>query len=402
MRMTPLRWVMGALLLVVLPALLVAPLPEFTFEQLFGRDPVSRTWFDYRNGAALLASTEHSRLLRNHYLGGIAKKYAQEPFVAASGSTASVIMDARGKLRYNPGQAKELRFDSVFHVVQNSVEQIRLRTATGSLGDVRAVVQMYAPTDSLFNAAKTHYANSTLTPWAVMPPALDGTTCKALYPIGMLRTFATHSYGVLGPCFLQAAFGRPGRGMQDFLWRTHYEIPSYLSPDHVGLADGAVGTERRPAFERENEIMAIFLERSWPDANRLPCFAYGGYACDSLVMLETANRARFRQSYGDPNVVPLTVNWYSQSAWELGVVYDEIGAVPFAQLWRSDKPLEESFTAITGETRAGFERRILIRRAGTTYHPGPWPTAPTLLTILALCAAVYGLAMQFSPRPRVA
>ena len=155
---------------------------------------------------------------------------------------------------------------------------------------------------------------------------------------------------------------------------------------------------RLPAFLREFSI----LERGTQGGTVYPlsCIAYGGPFCEQIVGDEYASLGRSRRSSGNPNVVPIH-GWYLNSFTELGTLYRELGPEQFALIWRSDKPVFATFTDVTGMTVGEFDRKLLLKETGP-YHPGPWPAAATILTLVALCVTATAIAAPFGTRPQVA
>lgn len=397
MRMTPLRWVSAALLGIALPALLLAPAPSYHFEDQLRDEFGTRRFSDFAAMNIRIAS-QRSSTLQNRYFAQRAAELAKEPVMVGAGSSLSIVKDARVELFKHQRTYYEAAFDSVVGDVSQKVDAIRARTAAGSLGDVRAVLRTFAQLDAAAFSAPISMPNTrTAQPWAVMPPAIDGRTCMALYPVGTLRQYEQRHSTLVGPCFPYAAFGLPGRGMLQFLADIQYQSGRFISWDASRPMDPSP-VRRLPAFLREFSI----LERGTQGGTvyPMPCIAYGGPFCEQIVADEYANLGRSRRPSGNPNVVPIH-GWYYNSFSELGAMYRELGPEQFALIWRSDKPVFATFKEVTGMTVGEFDRKLMLEQTGP-YHPGPWPTAATILTLLALCVTATAIAAQFGTRPQVA
>ena len=398
MRMTPLRWVSAALVGIALPALLLAPVPDFQFKDQFPDELNSIRFSDWSAAANIRIASLRSGTLRNRYFAERAAALAKEPVVVGTGASPSIVKDARIELFKHQGANNEAAFDSVVGAVAHKVDAIRARTAAGSLGNVRAVLRTFPQLDAGALSAPISMPNiRTSQPWAVMPPAIDGRTCMALYPVGTLRQYEQRHATLVGPCFPYAAFGLPGRGMLQFLAGIQYQSGRFIQWE-ADLPMDRSPARRLPAFLREFSI----LERGTQGGTVYPlsCIAYGGPFCEQIVGDEYASLSRSRRSSGNPNVVPIH-GWYRNSFTELGTVYRELGPEQFALIWRSDKPVFATFTNVTGMTVGEFDRKLLLKETGP-YHPGPWPTAATILTLVALCLTATGIAAQFGTRPQVA
>ena len=397
MRMTPLRWVSAALLGIALPALLLAPVPSFHFVEQFNEFGLQR-FSDFSAAMNIRIASQRSSTLRNRYFAQRAAELAKEPVVGGAGSSPSIVKDARVELFKHQRTYNETAFDSVVGDLAQKVDAIRARTAAGSRGDVRAVLRTFAQLDAATLSAPNFMPNiKTTQPWAVMPPAIDGRTCMALYPVGTLRQYEQRHSTLIGPCFPYAAFGLPGRGMLQFLTDIQYQSGRFISWDANFPSDPSPA-RRLPAFLREFGI----LERGTQGGTVYPlsCIAYGGPFCEQIVADEYANLGRSRRPSGNPNVVPIR-GWYTNSYSELGAMYRELGPEQFALIWRSDKPVFATFAVVTGMTVGEFDRKMLLEQTGP-YHPGPWPTGATILTLLALCLTATAIAAQFGTRPQVA
>ena len=404
MRMTPLRWVSAALLGIALPALLIAPVPDYRFEEQFRDEFSSRRFSDFSSAANLRVASQRSNTLRNRYFAQRAAELAKEPVIVGAASSPSIVRDARIVLFTRPRADRSAPFDSVVDDVAQKIDAIRARTAAGSRGNVRVVLKTFAQVDAAALQAPIHMPNlKTTQPWAVMPPAIDGRTCLALYPVGSLNQYVQRHSPLIGPCFPYAAFGLPGRGMLQFLADIQYQSGQFVAWD-ADLQVGRPPVQRPPAFLRELGVLEGVVElRMYSQGgtvNLLPCIAYGGPFCDQIVADEYANFGRSRRSFGNPNVVPFH-DWYNNSLSDLGAMYRELGPEQFALIWRSDKPVFATFAEVTGMTVGTFDRKLLLEQTGP-YHSGPWPTAATILTLIALCVTATGVATQFGTRPPVA
>lgn len=400
MRMTPLRWVSALLLGIALPALLVAPVPSYQYEDRL-RDEYG-TWRndDYSAAVNIRIASQRSSRLRNRYFAERAASLAKEPVIIGAGSSRSIVKDARVELVKHPRFNNEAPFDSVVGILAQKVDEIHTRTAVGSRGDVRTVLRTFPQIDAATLAAPANmpFLNTTQ-PWAVMPPAIDGHTCMALYPVGSLHQNEYHHSTLVGPCFPYAAFGLPGRGMLQLLTEIKYQGGQYF-PWSAGLPKGPSPVKRLPAFLRELDVLQRGEYTLGGTVNPLPCIAYGGSFCEQMVADNYSDGVRNRRSFGNPNVVPIRGSYFD-SFLDLGVLYRELGPEQFALLWRSDKPVFATFAEVTGMTVGEFDRALLLKAVGP-YHPGPWPTGTTILTLVALCLIATGIAAQFGTRPQVA
>ena len=398
MRMTPLRWVSAVLVGIALPALLLAPVPSYQFEGR-SRDGFNSIRFsDFSAPVNIRIASQRSGTLRNRYFAQRAAELAKEPVVVAAGSSQSIVKDARVELFKNQRAYNQATFDSVVGDVAKKVDAIRARTVAGSRGDVRAVLRSFPQVDAAALSAPISMPNLRTTQgWAVLPPAIDGRTCMVLYPVGTLSQYVVRRSTLVGACFPYAAFGLPGRGMLQFLTDIRYQSGQFIPRDEDPYMNPSP-FRRQPAFLRELGV----LERGtqWGNVNPLPCIAYSGPFCDQMVADEYTALSRSRRPAGNPNVVPIR-GWYYNSFSDLGTMYRELGPDRFALIWRSDKPLFATFTEVTGMTVGEFERKLLLDQTGP-YHPGPWPTAATILTLVALCVTATGIAAQFGARPQVA
>jgi len=400
MRMTRLRWASAALLGIALPALLLAPVPDYSFEGVYRNELTAMRFSDWSAVANIRIASQRSGTLRNRYFAERAAALAKEPVVVGAGSSPSFVTDARIELVKRPHTDRNVPFTSVVSDVAQKIDEIRARTATGSRGKVRAVLKTFPQIDAAALSSPIPLPNvRTLQPWAVMPPAIDGRTCMALYPVGSLDEYVQRHSTLIGPCFPYAAFGLPGRGMLQFLSDMQYQSGRFVSWEAEIPTDPSP-VKRLPAFLREIGVLEQEEYTRGGTANLLPCIAYGGPFCEQLVADEYATSVRTRLSLGNPNVAPIH-GWYFKSFSDLGTMYRELGPDQFALIWRSDKPVTATFAEVTGMTVGEFDRKLLLDQTGA-YHPGPWPTAPTLLTLIALCLLATGIAAQFGTRPHVA
>ena len=401
MRMTPVRWVSAVLLGIALPALLVAPVPSYQYEDRLRDEYGTRRYADYSAAVNIRIASQRSSTLRNRYFAERAAALAKEPVIIGAGSSRSIVRDARVQLVKHPRFNYEAPFDSVVGILAQKVDEIHTRTAAGSRGDVRTVLRSFPQIDAATLAAPANmpFLNTTQ-PWAVMPPAIDGHTCMALYPVGSLHQNEHPHSTLVGPCFPYAVFGLPGRGMSQLLTEIKYQSGQYF-PWSAGPSEGPSLMNRLPASQREFNVLYQEENRvGRGDLNALPCIAYGGSFCEQLVADEYSDVVRNRRSFGNSNVVPIRGSYFN-SFLDLGIMYRELGPEQFALIWRSDKPVFATFAEVTGMTVGEFDRSRLLTAAGP-YHPGPWPTATTILTLVALCLLATGIAAQFGTRPQVA
>ena len=399
MRMTPLRWIAAALLGIVMPALLLAPVPVNQFEEQYRHDFGSLRYSDYSPIVDVRIASQRSTTLRNRYFAQHAAQLANEQVIVGAGSSPSIVSDARIELFKRPRSNREAPFDSVVSEVAQTVDAIRARTAKGSRGNVRVILRTFAQIDAATLSAPINMPNiKTAQPWTVMPPAIDGRTCMALYPVGSLNQYVQRHSTLVGPCFPYAAFGLPGPGMVQFLTDIQYQSGRFISWDAGRRVDPS-SAQRPPAFMRELGVLVGGEFTLGGTLNPMPCIAYGGPFCDQIVADEHNNFGRSFRSLDNPNVVPIH-DWYRNSFSDLGTMYRELGPDQFALIWRSDKPVIATFAEVTGMTVGEFERKLLLDQTGP-YHPGPWPTAATILTLFALCVTATGIAAQFGTRPQV-
>ena len=400
MRMTPLRWVSAALLGIVLPAMLLAPVRDYSFEAPYRNELTTMRFSDWSAVANIRIASQRSGTLRNRYFAERAAALAKEPVAVGAGSSPSFVRDARIELFKRPHTDRNVPFASVVGDAAQKIDEIRARTATGSLGTVRAVLRTFAQVDATALSSPIPLPNvKTSQPWAVMPPAIDGRTCMALYPVGSLDDYMQRHSTLIGPCFPYAAFGLPGRGMSQFLSVMQYQNGRFIWWE-TDLPTEPSPLKRLPVFLREFDVLQRGEYTQGGSVDPLPCIAYGGPFCEQMVADEYASSVRTRHSFGNPNVVPIH-SWSYNFFSDLGTMYRALGPDQFAQIWRSDKPVAATFAEVTGMTVGEFDRKLILEQTGT-YHPGPWPTAPTLLTLIALCLLATGIAAQFGTRPHVA
>lgn len=397
--MTPLRWVSAALLGIALPAMLLAPVPDYSFEAPYRNDLTAIRFSDGSAVANIRIASQRIGTLRNRYFAERAAALAKEPVAVGAGSSPSFVRDARIELVKRPHTDRDVPFASVVGDVAQKIDEIRARTATGSLGTVRAVLKTFAQVDATVLSSPIPLPNVKTQPWAVMPPAIDGRTCMALYPVGSLGEYVQRHSTLIGPCFPYAAFGLPGRGMLQFLSDIQFQSGRFISSE-ADLPKEPSPLKRLPAFLRELDVLEQGEYTQGGSVNPLACIAYGGPYCEQMVADEYAISVRTRLSLGNPNVAPIH-GWYFYSVSDLGTMYRELGPDQFALIWRSDKPVTAAFAEVTGMTVGEFDRKLMLEQTGA-YHPGPWPTAPTLLTLIALCLLATGVAAQFGTRPHVA
>lgn len=400
MRMTPWRWVSAALLGIVLPALLLAPVLDYHFEAPFRDELNSIRFSDWSAAANIRIASQRSGTLRNRYFAERAATLAKEPVVVGAGSSPNFVRDARVELFKRPHTDRNVPFDSAVGEVAQKIDAIRARTAAGSRGNVRAVLKTFAQIDAAALSASIPMPNvKTSQAWAVMPPAIDGRNCMVLYPVGSLDEYVQRHSTLIGPCFAYAALGLPGRGMLQFLSDMQYQNGRFISWEANLPMDPSL-VKRLPAFLREFGILERGEYTQGGTVNPLPCIAYGGPFCEQMVAEEYTRFMRTRPLLGIPNVAPIH-GWYFNSFTDLGTMFRELGPDQFALIWRTDKPVTAAFAEVTGMTVGEFDRKLILEQTGP-YHPGPWPTAPTLLTLIALCLIATGIAAQFGTRPQVA
>ena len=401
MRMTPLRWISAALLGVALPALLLAPVPDYRFDDQFRDEFRSVRFSDFSASANIRIASQRSGMLRNRFFAQRAAELAKDVAIVGVGSSPTIVRDARMELVKRPRVGREQPpIDSVVGEVAQKVDAIRARTASGSLGNVRVILKTFAQVDAAALSAPIDIPNlKTMQPWAVLPPAIDGRTCLALYPVGSLNQYMQRHSTLIGPCLPYAAFGLPGRGMLQFLSDIQYQSGRFISSDADFVMNQSL-PQRQPAFLRELGVLAQGEYTRGGPVNKLPCIAYGGPFCDQMVADEYTALSRSRRPSANPNVVPIH-GWYYNSSFDLGTMYRELGPDQFALIWRSDKPVMTTFAEVTGMTVGEFDRKLVLEQTGP-YHPGPWPTAATILTLIALCVTATGIAVQFGTRPQVA
>lgn len=88
---------------------------------------------------------------------------------------------------------------------------------------------------------------------------------------------------------------------------------------------------------------------------------------------------------------------FGQTAHTLRALAEELGPERFVRLWRSPKPLDESYFDVTGVGFASWVRKEI----GGAYRAGPsTPATSTSLTLLA-AVALFVVASRGVPRPRM-
>ena len=119
MRMTPLRWVSAALLGIALPAMLLAPVPDYSFEALYRNELTPMRFSDWSAVANIRIASQRSGTLRNRYFAERAAALAKEPVAVGAGSSPSFVRDARIELFKRPHTDRNVPFASVVLVRLN-------------------------------------------------------------------------------------------------------------------------------------------------------------------------------------------------------------------------------------------------------------------------------------------
>ena len=381
MQLTPFRWLLIAVIIGGGGAIAAAPTVAITDGPDPRRANVERkAWIDL-DRRFLRASTTVRRSSADW------RRELAAP-VAARTKPGAPVIPSRAALAVGETTRDTMAWTRL-SATRDSIESLRARFATGSLGDIGFAVSIIGtpPGGAIRDAAA----------WAVLPERLDGSTCVVVAAASALRSYA-HRGNAFGPCFWYGAFGMPGRAAREWLSETRHLGSGQIS----GIERGNREARRTwaPTYVGMPRANAEMLMLSGASLQLAVCVARGGDSCgkletDPALWQWTRFGGSLRDRYG---VVSLQTSFGIDLNRGPGDLYSEFGAERFAKLWRSPLPFPEAFEAAMGLPLNDYMRRAAIRELGGTYHPGPQLDGSTLL-LLAL--AVSGLlAVTFLPRAR--
>jgi hypothetical protein len=181
----------------------------------------------------------------------------------------------------------------------------------------------------------------------------------------------------LSGCGLYAAFGQPGRAIQDWLTWTGFAFASSHSPIRPGLPLRTA----RPFDSLGEQGIGI---------KALACRAGRLEACRD-VLENGAGKQIFRAERRLPGMAP---EWTSPDAFgfeQSGLLWDmvtDIGAEQFARFWTSDLPLEAAFELATGGDLLEWTSEWAKHNVDPVFDD-PRPTPAT--AGMALLLVVFGL-----------
>jgi hypothetical protein len=391
MRLNFARWFAAALLASGLASVLIVRNPDELAGQRYSTDEIYRGNDDFAP-ARLRSELNQQALLMQSYVATLTLERARAAIAAIKNGAPAI--EARLSAE-KPSEAKRVAtVEANIRQFSDSMRHLHDRLSAGSHGDVTVGLRLLGPTDVLSLPRKPDDYLS----WVALPTGLGGAGCVVLYQDWWLRNTAggRTDHNVLGPCFWYGAFGRPGRGMKDWLAATKHASAGWSGGTTFDYRSGL--DPRPPSFMRELDAMRYAM---MDGGLELKCVADGGSPCTRASARPVWISRRINAPAGG-RVVRFfsTFNFISVSS--LGSIYTEFGPERFARLWRSDKSFEDAFADATGERLDAYERRAMTRDVGGSYHAGPWLPADTTVVVLVLCAALLGVTAYSGRRPSVA
>jgi hypothetical protein len=380
MHLTPVRWLMAALLLGGVGAIAVAPAVAI----IDGPHSVGAN-METRGSIDLMRRTLRATTSANRSSADWIRELAAP--VAAQTKPGAPVIPSRAAIDAGTPTPDTIAWMQLY-ATRDSIESMRTRFAAGSLGDVGVAISNVG----LPRPGKAGYSS-----WAVLPELLKGTSCVVVIEASALRTYARRG-NAFGPCFWYGAFGTPGRGAREWLSETRHRGTGQINGIERSYREARGSPAGTVAAMPRSVAEMVMLSGS--SLQLAVCVARGGDSCGRLETDPSLWQwTRFGGSLGDRyGVVPFQASFALDLNRGPGDLYAEFGAERFAKLWRSPLPFPEAFEAAMGLPLNDYMRRAAIREMGGTYHPGPQVDASTLL-LLAL--AVIGLiAVTCLPRAR--
>ena len=232
----------------------------------------------------------------------------------------------------------------------------------------------------------------------VLPTATDGSNCLTIVRIGRRRRDldAEAEQGLFGVCGYYAAFGKPGRAVEDWLRKREYDVafnamwPATPEPNASFVAMRPTTMEadmkRWFDFERSSRMLQITACSSGDEAScaksmrepqpEPPRILSGHVINERLEWNEDASLGPYSHSF-------------------LADLHATHGRANFAKFWTSSAPdLETAFSGAFGESTGKWTMRWMRYRYGPD-NRGPFITPGavvssvlTMLGFIALCASV--------------
>lgn len=161
-------------------------------------------------------------------------------------------------------------------------------------------------------------------------------------------------YAGAGGCFLQAWFGLPGTGLRSWIDSMGgIEVPRPRTADRTEIREVALATD---------VWVRVLLGRgetfAWWGSPELEACAAGRSSFCSAALRFTPTQDTSRRGW--------SVGWYREQllAGVPAALLRDLGPERFATLWRSDRPVPETYQTLTGGPFDEWAERYVQRRVG--------------------------------------
>jgi hypothetical protein len=191
-------------------------------------------------------------------------------------------------------------------------------------------------------------------------------------------------------CAFEDAFGAPGPWMTGWLARERFRFARRLA-----LVQPAVERDA-PRYQWDQGGIASMQCRGGSDS---ACIYF---ATSSMAGMRAVNQY-YAQEGADDRVESLETLMRFDPTDEglLESLARDLGPARFQRIWKSSKPLAESYFDETGESFAHWERSRLIETYGP-YRSGPAPSTEVVIITLTVVALIALLSFQRAARPSLA
>lgn len=287
----------------------------------------------------------------------------------------------------------------------DSITQALARVATPPIPlnpEVRASIALVPTTLARWDATYNVY----------LPTSTDGRTCIATHPVDATKNRLSESFRArqaLGACAFFAAFGLPGREIEQWLAARDYNVamdPDWQLPRHtpppadelsaiqwVEFTLARAGLAPRPEFFYEIEEGSVY----WDSFTGSACAAGDRVACQQYFFSTPPAPDMRHRGMPVPGVIPFRPWWSSQAYGALAALVRDQGPDRFAKFWRSNLPPEQAFDhafTVPFDRWAPGWARTVYGAVRIDVRTRPREVASTLLWI-GLCVGVcVGLALS--------